>query len=196
MAIDKKVLLQLREQTGAGLSGCQQALEETDNDLEKAIEILRKKGAIKAAKKIAERTAQDGIIDSYIHANGKVGVLIEVACETDFVAKNSEFKELVHELAMQVAAANPLYLSPQDVPDEEIKKEKEIYKEQLKEEGKPDKVVEKIIDGKIEKYYEENCLIKQPYIKDDKVIIEKLIESSIAKLGEKIEVIKFCRFQI
>jgi len=161
-----------------------------------ALEILRKKGAVKASKKLAERTASQGLIESYIHANGKVGVLIEVACETDFVAKNSEFKELVHDLAMQVAAANPLYIKLQDVPKGVINKEKEIYSEQLKNEGKPENVRDRIITGKLDKYFEEVCLLKQPFIKDDKVIIEKLIEEKIAKLGEKIEVKKFSRYQI
>lgn len=196
MPVDKKILIQLRQQTGAGLADCQKALEEAGNDLNQAVEILRRKGTIKASKKLAERTTHEGLVESYIHANGKVGVLIEVACETDFVARNQEFKELVHDLAMQVAAENPLYISPDEVPEEVVNKEKEIYQEQLKNEGKPEAVIDKIIQGKLEKYFEEVCLLKQPFIKDDKITVEELIQSKIAKLGEKIEVKRFIRYQI
>lgn len=196
MAIDTKTLIKLRELTGGGLTSCQAALSEANGDINKAIEILRKKGAISAARKSAERTANDGLIESYIHPNGKIGVLIEVHCETDFVARNPEFKNLVHDLAMQVAAANPLYLKPEDVPEIEIAKEKEIYEAQLKKEKKSKDVWEKIIEGKLKKYYEEVCLLKQLFIKDDKIKIEELIEQKIAKLGEKIEVIRFTRYQI
>jgi len=196
MAIDKNILIKLRDLTGAGVADCQKALKEAANDLDKAVEILRKKGALKASKKLAERTAKEGIIESYIHANARVGVLLELACETDFVARNEEFKNLAHDLAMQIAAANPLYISPAEVPDAELEKEKEIYAEQLKAEGKPAAVLDKIISGKLEKYYSEVCLLNQPFIKDDKISVKNLVDSKIAKLGEKIEIKRFCRFQI
>jgi len=196
MAIDTKTLVQLREMTGGGLTDCQAALTESNGNIDKAVEILRKKGAIKAAKKTAERTAKEGVVESYLHPNGKMGVLIEVRCETDFVARNADFKALVHDLAMQVAATNPSYLRPEDVPAEILAREKEIYLEQLKNEGKPENVWDKIIEGKFNKYYQENCLLKQQFIKDDKLTIEKLVEQSIAKIGEKIEVVRFTRYQI
>ena len=193
---DLKQVSNLRKKTGAGIVDCQKALAESNGDIEKAVEILRKKGALKAAKKSAERTASEGLVQAYVHANGKLGVLIEVNCETDFVARNEDFKELVHELAMQVAAMNPSYIKPEDIPSEELEKEKELLKEEMKDSGKPANVLDKIIEGKIEKYYEEVCLLKQPYIKDDKVKIEKLIEEAIAKIGEKIEVGRFVRYQM
>ncbi|MFA6410380.1 MAG: translation elongation factor Ts [Candidatus Buchananbacteria bacterium] len=196
MAIDTKAISKIREITGAGISDCKAALTEAGDDMDKAVEILRKKGAIKAAKKLAEREAKQGVVESYIHANGKVGVLIQVHCETDFVALNQEFKNLVHDLAMQIAGANPLYVKPEDVPEEVIAKEKEIYSEQLKNEGKPENMIERIMTGKIDKYFQEVCLLRQPFIKDDKIIIEDLIKNYIAKLGEKIEVARFCRYQI
>jgi len=196
MAIDTKTLLHLREITGAGMSDCKTALDESNGEIEKAIEILRKKGALKAAKKSAERIARQGVIESYIHGNGSVGVLLKLLCETDFVARTDDFKNLAHDIAMQIAAANPSYLRPENVPAEELNKEKEIYTEQLKTEGKPEAVMAKIIDGKVQKYYEQVCLLKQPFIKDDKITIEKLIEQSIAKIGEKIEIAEFARYQI
>ncbi len=196
MGIDTKVLAQLRDLTGAGVSDCQSALQESNGDIEKAIEILRKKGAVKAAKKSAERTACQGLIESYIHANGRVGVLLELRCETDFVARNQEFKDLAHDIAMQIAATSPIYIKPENVPTAEIEKEKEIYREQLKNEGKPENVREKIIEGKLNKYLQEVCLLKQPFIKDDKITVEELLTRAIAKIGEKIEVANFTRYQI
>ena len=196
MAINTEIITQLRKQTGAGVSDIQNALKEAKGNSDKALEILRKRGLIKAAKKLAARTASEGIIDSYIHLNGKVGVLIEVKCETDFVAKNQDFKRLVHELAMQIAAMNPLYLKPEDIPTEILKKEKEIYQEQLKNEDKPKNLWDKIIEGKINQFYKEVCLYHQTYIKEEEINIQDLIKENIAKLGEKIEVKRFCRFQI
>ena len=196
MAIDVKTITQLRELTGAGFVDCQQALAESGGELSKATEILRKKGAIKAAKKTSERTAGEGLVESYIHSNGKVGVLIEVRCETDFVARNESFKALAHDLAMQVAGANPLYVKQEEVPAAVIAKEKEVYAEQLKNEGKPAAMWSKIIEGKIKKYYQENCLMQQSFIKDDSLTIASLVEQRIFQLGEKIEVTKFVRYQI
>ena len=196
MSIDSKIVKELREKTGAGMLDCQKALEEASGDLEKATEVLRKKGELKAAKKTAERSANEGLVHAYIHANGKVGVLLELNCESDFVARNEEFKALAHDLALQIAAMNPLYLKQKDVPAEEIEKEKEIIKEQLKKEGKPENVIEKIIKGKLQKYYSEACLLNQAFIKDDKVVIEDLIKEKIAKIGEKIELSRFVRFEI
>lgn len=196
MAINTETLIKLRKITGAGVADCQAALDEAAGDIDTAIEILRKKGAIKAAKKSAERTAGEGLVESYIHSNGKVGVLVKLLCESDFVARTEEFKELAHDLAMHIAAAAPVYIVPADVPAEELAKEKEIYTEQIKAEGKPAEVLEKILAGKIDKYYEQVCLLKQPFIKDDSLTIEKLIEQKIAKIGEKIEVAAFIRYQI
>jgi elongation factor Ts len=196
MIVNPKLVSQLREQTGAGIVECKNALEESGGNLEKATEILRKKGEIKAAKKSAERTAEEGLIHAYIHSNGKVGAMIEVSCETDFVARNEEFQMLVHDLAMQVAATNPLYVKPEDVPAEVINKEKEMYLEEIRGQEKPPAVVEKILEGKMEKYFEDVCLLKQPFIKDEDITVEELINQKIAKIGEKIEVKKFVRYQI
>lgn len=196
MAVDVNILTQLRNATGAGVVDCQAALEESGGDMTRAIEILRKKGAIKAAKKISERTATEGLVESYIHANGKLGVLVEVRCETDFVANSDAFKEFVHAVAMQIAASNPAYLRPEDVPAAEINKEKEIYAEQLQREGKPKNMFEKIIDGKLQKFYQEVCLLRQLFIKDDSLTVEQVLTDAITKLGEKIEIVAFTRYQI
>ncbi len=193
---DLKQVSELRKKTGAGILDCQKALEESRGDEEKAIEILRKKGALKAAKKLAERTASEGLIHAYVHANKKLGVLLEINCETDFVARNEDFQRLANELALQIAAMNPSYIKPADVPAEEIAKEKKLIAEELKAAGKPAGMIDKIVAGKLEKYYEEVCLLKQPYIKDDKVKVEKLIEEAIAKIGEKIEVGRFVRYEM
>ncbi len=196
MAIDTKTLAQLREMTGAGLSDCQAALTESNGDLEKAVEILRKKGAAKAAKKMAEREAGEGLIGSYIHSNGKIGVMVDVRCETDFVARNPEFQDLVKDLAMHIAAANPQYLTSEEVSQEDMDKEKSVYTEQLKTEGKPEEMIAKIVEGKMGKYFQEVCLLEQSYIKDDSITISDLITQKIQKLGEKIEVIRFTRYSI
>lgn len=196
MIVNPKLVGQLREQTGAGVVECKNALEEAGGNLEKAVEILRKKGEIKAAKKTAERTTKEGLVHAYIHANGKIGAMIEVSCETDFVARNEEFQALVHDLAMQVVAINPLYIKPEDVPKEVIAKEKEMYLEEIRGQEKPPAVVEKILEGKLEKYFEDVCLLKQPFIKDEDITVEELINQKIAKIGEKIEVKKFVRYQI
>lgn len=196
MAIDPKLVSQLREQTGVGIVECKNALDESGGDIEKAIEILRKKGEIKAAKKSAERITKEGLIHAYVHANGKVGAMVEINCETDFVARTEEFQTLVHDIAMQVAATNPLYVKPEEVPAEVVAKEKEMYLEELRGQEKPPAMVEKILEGKLEKYFEDICLIKQPFIKDEDITIEELINQKIAKTGEKIEIKRFVRFQI
>lgn len=196
MAVDPKLIVELREQTGAGIVECKNALDETGGDIKKAIEVLRKKGEIKAAKKSAEREAKEGLIHAYVHANGKVGALVLVSCETDFVARNEEFQAMVHDIAMQVAATNPLYVKPEDVPEEVVAKEKQMYLEELQGQEKPPSVVEKILEGKLEKYFEDVCLLKQPFVKDEDVTIEDLVNQKIAKIGEKIEIKRFVRFQI
>jgi len=195
MPIDTKLIMQLRNQTGAGIKDCQEILAEAGGDLKKALELLRKKGA-KIANKRADKEAKEGIIYAYIHANNKVGVLLELNCETDFVAKNENFKKIAHDIAMQIAAQNPLYIAPEDVPEEIINKEKEIYKEQLLAEGKSEKMLAQIIEGKINKWYQEVCLLKQPFIKDEDITIEDYINENIASIGEKVKVGSFCRKQI
>lgn len=183
----------LRFKTSAGMMECKQALKESGGNIEKAVEILRKKGAARAAKK-ASRVAGQGIIESYIHTGARIGVLLEVNCETDFVARNDGFRTVTKELAMQVAAASPLYVSREDVPKEIIKKEKEIFRGQVQ--GKPDNVVDKIVEGKLDKYFSEVCLLEQPFIKDPNVKIQDFITQLIAKLGENIKVKRFVRFEV
>jgi len=194
--VELQMVTKLRAQTGAGMVDCKKALDESNGDYEKAIEILRKKGEAKATKKMNERQAKEGIVYSYIHSNGKTGVLLEFFCETDFVARTDDFKALAHDVAMQIVAMSPDYLSPEQVPAEVVEKEKEVYREQLKTEGKPENMIEKILEGKLAKFYEESCLLNQTFIKDDKVKVGELIKQMIAKTGEKIEVGKFVRFQI
>lgn len=191
-----ELIQKLREFTGAGMMDVKQALDEAGGDETKAIEILRKKGQKIAAKKQAERSANDGIVEAYIHAGGKVGSMIVLGCETDFVAKNEEFKLLAHEIAMQVAAMRPEYIFAEDIPVDVVEKEKQIYREQLKKEGKPEAMLNKISEGKLNKFYEQVCLVNQPYIKDDKKKIKDLIDEATAKLGEKIEVKKMVVFEL
>jgi elongation factor Ts len=190
---DNSLIKELRELTGAGMVDIHEALTEAGNDKDKALEILRKKGVAKLSKK-ADRVAKEGLIESYIHGNGRIGVLVEVNCETDFVARTEDFKNLAKELALHVAAANPLYVSQEDVPPEVIEKEREIYKEQSAGSGKPDDVIEKMIVGKLAKFYEEVCLLEQPYIKQPEKKISQLIADSTAKMGEKVQVSRFARF--
>ncbi|MFH0814892.1 MAG: translation elongation factor Ts [Candidatus Falkowbacteria bacterium] len=196
MSIDLKLISQLRETTGAGIAECQKALTESNGDVNAAIEILRKKGEAKAAKKVAERTTKDGIVYSYIHGNAKIGVLLELLCETDFVAKTDAFKQLANDIAMHIAAMAPEYVRREDVPQDVIEKEKEIYREQMADENKPDAMKEKIIEGKLNKFFEEVCLLPQSFIKDETKKIEDLIREAIAKIGEKIEIGRFVRFKI
>jgi len=172
-----------------------EVLEKTNGDIEKAIELLRKRGQKIAAEK-QSREAKEGWIGHYIHTNGKVAALVELYCETDFVARNAEFKELAHNIAMQIAAMNPSYLSPHDVPEEEKEKEREIYREQMINDKKPKNIIDKIIEGKLSKFYSEICLLKQPYFQDEKKTIEDLVTEKISKLGEKIEIGKFVRLSL
>ena len=196
MANNVKLIQKLRNQTGAGMMDVKQALEEAKGDENKVLEILRKKGQKIAAKKQAERDVKDGLVEAYVHNGGKVGSMVVLACETDFVAKNKDFKELAHEVAMQVAAMKPEYISAEDVPEDVKAKEMEIYKEQLKAEGKPANVMEKILEGKMNKFYESACLLNQIYIKDDKKTIGDLVDAATAKMGEKIEVKRMIVFDL
>ncbi len=185
----------LRERTQVGIMECKKALIECGGDIEKSIDYLRKKGIASASKK-ESREAKEGIIATYIHGNSKLGVMLELNCETDFVAKNEDFKELGKELCMQVAASMPLYVSIEEIPAAELEREREIHREQMKDSGKPANVLEKIIDGKMNKFYSQNCLLEQEYIRDPKVIIKDLIKEKIAKYGEKITVSRFARYKI
>lgn len=193
MAIDASNVKKLREQTGAGVLDCKNALEKSDGDFEKAAESLRKKGLAKAAKKDSRGTPE-GRVDSYIHTNGKIGVLIEVNCETDFVARNDVFAELVKALCMQIAATNPISTSRETISQETIEKEKKSYSEDFKD--KPDNVRDKIIGGKMENFYKENCLLDQIFIKDNDQTVGDLLKNAIAKLGENIKINRFARFAI
>lgn len=186
---------ELREKTGAPMMDCKQALTEAKGDVEQAIVVLRKKGVAVAAKK-ASRATSEGSVGSYIHAGGKIGVLVEVNCESDFVARTDDFKDLVHDIAMHIAAADPKFIRKEDVTPEAYEREKDIYRAQAKATGKPDNVVEKIVDGKMEKFYEEVCLYEQPFIKEQTVTIAQLIASKIGKLGENIAVRRFARFKV
>ncbi|MFR1759235.1 MAG: translation elongation factor Ts [Christensenellaceae bacterium] len=185
----------LRERTGAGMMDCKKAMVETDGDMEKAIELLREKGLAAAAKK-AGRIAAEGVVDSYIHMGGRIGVLVEVNCETDFVAKTDDFRNLVHDVALQIAAANPTYVNPEDVPAAVLEAEKEILRAQALNEGKPEKIVEKMVEGRIKKYYEDNCLMNQRFVKDPDVTIGQLVTEKTAKIGEKISIRRFVRFEM
>jgi elongation factor Ts len=193
--VTSEMIKELREKTQAGMVDCKKALIETNGDMEKAVDFLRKKGLASADKKMG-REVTEGIVASYIHSNSKIGVLVELKCATDFVARNEDFVTLAKEIAMQIAAANPLYVSMEEVPAELLEREKDIYREQMKTSGKPENVVEKIVEGKLAKYYSEVCLLEQEYIKDGSVKIKDLIKNKIAIFGENIAVGKFSRFQI
>jgi elongation factor Ts len=195
MEITSEQVKILRDRTGAGMMDCKKALTETGGDMEKAIDYLRKKGAATAAKR-ADRATNQGIVEAYIHAGGRIGSMVEVNCETDFVAKTDDFKLLAREIAMQIAAMNPLYISREDVPKEVIDHEKEIYRTQARNEKKPEQVVERIADGKLEKYFQEFCLLEQTYIKDSGKTIKDLILEMMAKTGEKITIRRFQRYHL
>ena len=185
----------LRERTGAGMMDCKNALVETDGDMEKAIDFLREKGIAKAAKK-AGRIAAERIVDSYIHMGGRVGVLLEVNCETDFVARGDMFREFVHDIALQIAAANPQYVKSEDVPAEVLEKEKAILRAQALEEGKPEKIVDKMVEGRIKTFYEDNCLLNQKLVKDPAKTIEQYLIETTAQIGEKISIRRFVRYEM
>jgi len=195
MDITVEQVKELRERTGIGMMECKKALEEAAGDAEKAIEILRKKGHARAKDK-AHRETSEGMVGSYIHMNGKIGVLVEVNCESDFVARNEEFKDLLKNIAMHIAAARPKYIAPADVPADELEKEKDIIREQFKDSKKPPQIIEKIVEGKLAKFYEEVCLLEQPFIKDDKTRIKDLLAAFIAKFKENTRVSRFARFEI
>ena len=195
MDIPAKLVKELRDRTNAGFNDCRAALVEAAGDIEKAIAVLRKKGQAAAAKK-ATREASEGLVGSYIHAGGKIGVLVEVNCESDFVARTEAFQHLCHDIAMHIAALDPKYVRREEVTSEMLEKEREIYRAQALATGKPEAVVEKIVTGKMEKFYEENCLYEQHYIKDEGTTIGEMVNSAIAKLGENITIRRFSRFKV
>ncbi len=195
MAVDAKTVKTLRDKTGAPILHCREALEKSDCDIEKAITYLREKGIASASKKMG-RDKKDGKVVSYIHPGDKLGVMVEINCETDFVAKGEGFTEFARDIAMHIAAANPVYVSKEDVPEDVLEKERQIYKTQAQNSNKPEKVIEKIVEGKLGKFYSEVCLLEQVFVKDDKMTINVLIKSAIAKFGENIGVSRFARFKI
>jgi elongation factor Ts len=195
MEIPVESVKDLRQRTGAGVVDCKKALQEAKGNVDAAIDYLRRKGLATAAKK-AGRIASDGLVSSYIHAGGKMGVLVEVNCETDFVAKTEDFQTFVKNIAMQIAAANPQYIRREEIPEEVLEKEKDIYRTQALEGGKPQKVIDKIVDGKMERFYSEVCLLEQTYIKDSDLTVKELLEAMIAKIGENISIRRFSRFQL
>jgi len=194
-AVSAALVKELREKTGAGMMDCKKALEEANGDLAKATELLREKG-LAAAKNKAGRIATEGLVESYIHAGGRIGVLVEINCETDFVAKTEQFREFVKDVAMQIAAANPKYVSREEVPQDELEKEKDILRAQALNEGKPAHIVDKMVEGRISKYYEEFCLLEQTFIKDPDKTIATLVNEKIATIGENISIRRFVRFEL
>ncbi len=193
--ISAKDVAALRQRTGAGMMDCKNALEETKGDIEKAIDLLRKKGIAKAEKR-AGRGATEGLIGSYVHFNGKVGVLVELNCETDFVARTQDFQDLLRDVALHVASANPVAVSVEDVPAELLEREKAIYRAQAAESGKPEKIWDKMVEGKVKKFYEERVLLEQPFVKDDKQTVGQLVKAVSGKVGENVVVRRFVRFQL
>ena len=195
MDIAAELVKDLRQRTGAGVMDCRTALREAKGDIEGAIDYLRRKGLATAAKK-SGRIATDGLVSSYIHAGGKIGVLVEINCETDFVARTEDFQTFVKNIAMQIAAANPQYIRREEIPAEVLEKERQIYRTQALESGKPEKVIDKIVEGKLERFYSETCLLEQTYIKDSEQTVKELLDSMIAKIGENISIRRFARFQL
>ena len=193
--ISAQQVKELRDRTGAGFTACREALIEAKGNLEQGIDILRKKGQAAAAKK-AQRATSEGLVSSYIHAGGKIGVLVEIDCESDFVARTGDFQRLCHDVAMHIAALDPRFLRREEVTPEVLEREREIYREQAKATGKPEAVIEKIVNGKMEKFYEENCLYEQHFIKDEGVTVKELVDQSIAKMGENITIRRFSRFKV
>lgn len=195
MEIKAELVRQLRERTGVGLMDCKEALKHANGDLEKAIEYLREKGLAKIQKRMAKK-AQDGIIAAYIHTGGKIGGMVEINCETDFVANTKEFQDFAKDIAMQVVASSPLYVKREDVPQEVVEKEKAIYRKQALEAGKPEKIADKIAEGKLEKYFQEVCLLEQAFIKNPEITVKHLVDDLMMKTGEKIVISRFVRFQL
>jgi elongation factor Ts len=195
MNITAQMVKELRDETGAGMMDCKKALAKAEGVLEKAKQILREEGIAKAEKK-TDRPTNNGRIESYIHMGGRIGVLVQLNCETDFVANNEEFVKLCREIAMQIAASNPDYVSPEDVPQDALDKEKEILRNLTLKEGKPEKIVDKIVEGRISKFYERICLLEQPYVRDDKMTVKELITQAVSKTGENIKVSRFARFSL
>jgi elongation factor Ts len=193
--INAALVKELRDKTGSGIMDCKQALKENNGDLEKALDFLRKKG-LATAQKRSSRDAKEGVVQSYIHMGGKIGVMVEVNCETDFVAKNEDFIEFSKNVAMHIAAAAPMGLGPEEIPAEVVERERAIYRERALEQGKPANIVDKIVDGQVEKFYKDSCLMSQPYIKDPKITIADLLTDVIAKIGENIKIRRFARFQV
>jgi elongation factor Ts len=195
MEVSAAAVKNLREKTGAGMMDCKKALAESGGDLDKAVDYLRQKGLAAASKK-ASRTASDGAIGAYVHPGGKIGVLVELNCETDFVARTPEFQNLLKDIAMQIAAANPRYIRPEEVPTGDLEKEREIYRRQALESGKPEKVVDKIVDGKIDRFYSEVCLLEQSFIKNPDRKVSEILTDAVARLGENIQVKRFSRYHL
>jgi elongation factor Ts len=195
MEVSASAVKELREKTGAGMMDCKKALAETSGDLQKAIDYLRQKGLAAAAKK-ADRVAADGAVGAYIHAGGKIGALVEINCETDFVARTAEFQTLIKDIAMQVAAANPRYVRREEIPGAELDREREIYRRQALESGKPEKIVDKIVEGKLDRFYSEVCLVEQPFIKDPDKKVADVVNDAIARLGENIQIRRFSRYRL
>jgi len=193
--MDLQTLKDLREKTGVGIADCKAALEESGGDIDGAVTLLRERGQMKAAKK-SDRAASEGMIATYVHANGKIGAMVQLNCETDFVARNEAFVAFAKDLAMHVASENPLYMKPEDVPSDVLEKEREIYREQLTSEGKPSEMIEKILPGKLSKFFEETCLMEQLFIKDDEKKIKDLVSDTVLKLGENIQIADFKRFAL
>jgi elongation factor Ts len=195
MEISVELVKDLRQRTGAGVIDCKKALQEAKGNMDAAIDYLRRKGLATAAKK-AGRIATDGLVSSYIHAGGKMGVLVEINCETDFVAKTEDFQSFVKNIAMHIAAANPQYIRREEVPEEVLEKERDIYRTQALDAGKPQKVIDKIVEGKMERFYSEVCLLEQTYVRDSDLTIKELLDTLIAKIGENITIRRFTRFQL
>lgn len=195
MEITSGMVKELRDRTNVGMMDCKKALQDSCGDIEKAVDLLRQKGLAKAMKR-SGREAADGLVHAYIHSGGKIGVLVEVNCETDFAAKSEDFGEFVRNVALQIAAANPLGVSPEDIPQDIVERERAIYLAQAQESGKPENILEKMVDGKMRKFYEENLLLQQKYIRDPDKTIQDYLNELIAKIGEKIEVRRFCRYQL
>jgi elongation factor Ts len=195
MDVSASVVKELREKTGAGMMDCKKALAETAGDVQKAVDYLRQKGLAAATKK-ADRVAADGAVAAYVHAGGKLGALVEINCETDFVARTTEFQALLKDIAMQVAAANPRYVRREEIPEAELDREKTIYRQQALESGKPEKIVDKIVEGKMERFYSEICLLEQSFIKDQDKKVSEIINDAIARLGENIQIRRFARYHL